>query len=78
MMDAYTVADTILHDYRTGTPHNAGDQVGLEESLGKQSRRVVGFADWKRLNEEEIRRGKKLGKIREKFLTVDEMLEVIS
>ncbi|EPQ31581.1 uncharacterized protein PFL1_00914 [Pseudozyma flocculosa PF-1] len=78
MMDAYTVADTILHDYNSGAANNGGGEEGLESRLAKESKRVVSFADWKRLDEEEIRRGKELGKIREKILTVDEMLEVIS
>lgn len=39
--------------------------------------RAVGWADWERLDAEEVRRGKETGKIREKFARVAEMLATL-
>lgn len=78
MMDAYSVADLILDDL-----HQPGAGREVEGDLlaklhREQSRRVVGFDGWRRIDEEERRRGQKLGKIREKVLSVKEMLEIVN
>lgn len=39
--------------------------------------RVVTFADWKRLDAEEQRRGGAAGRVREKFITIQEMLDFL-
>jgi hypothetical protein len=39
--------------------------------------RVVGYDDWRRIDAAEIERGAALGKPREKFVSVDEMLGVL-
>ena len=36
--------------------------------------RFVSYEDWERLDKEEQRRGESAGKIREKFISVDDML----
>jgi len=38
--------------------------------------RTVLFPQWEKINAEEEKRGKSLGKPREKFLDVDEMLKI--
>lgn len=45
--------------------------------LKNKNIKVVSFADWKKIDAAEIARGKALGKPREKFVKVEEMLEVI-
>lgn len=46
--------------------------------LKSKNIRVVSFADWKKIDAAEIARGKILGKPREKFVKVEEMLEVVT
>ena len=71
MMDAYTVADMILDDVRSAKPHNQSDPSGdgIEQVLKQSTQRIVSFDDWDKLDEEEKRRGEKLGKLREKILS---------
>lgn len=80
MMDAYGVADVILSDLHSASNGRREEAEGdLLEHLGRQdSKKVVGFQDWRKIDAEEKRRGEKLGKLREKILTVDEMLTIIS
>ncbi|CDU24593.1 related to NADPH:adrenodoxin oxidoreductase precursor, mitochondrial [Sporisorium scitamineum] len=79
MMDAYSVADVILTDLHSegGREVEVGEDL-LERIRREESKKVVGFEGWRAIDEEEKRRGQKLGKIREKILTVEEMLRVVS
>jgi adrenodoxin-NADP+ reductase len=81
-IDANSVVEQMLEDWNTskGTCglHSSGNvEDGTPAGLSQSGRRVVGWDDWLRLNQEELDRGTKLGKLREKILTVQEMLEVI-
>lgn len=82
MMDAYGVADVILADLhsadqaRTSGGEEGGDL--LVQLQRESSNKVVGFEGWKRIDEEEKQRGQKLGKLREKILTVKEMLDIVN
>ncbi|KAJ9477691.1 putative NADPH:adrenodoxin oxidoreductase, mitochondrial [Pseudozyma hubeiensis] len=83
MMDAYSVADLILRDLHSSTPDSANnaeehDADLLHKLQHGSSNRIVGFQDWRKIDQEEKRRGEKLGKIREKVLTVREMLDIIN
>ena len=49
----------------------------VDQMLAKKSLKVVTFEDWKLLDKQEVERGQSLGKVRDKFLTVAEMMEVI-
>ena len=49
----------------------------VERMLAGKKLRVVTFEDWKILDRQEREAGKRLGKVREKLLTVSAMLEVI-
>ncbi|SNX82427.1 related to NADPH:adrenodoxin oxidoreductase precursor, mitochondrial [Melanopsichium pennsylvanicum] len=81
MMDAYTVADTILSDLHSSFAligKQREMQADLLQQLHKHStQRVVDFQAWRRIDQEELKRGKKLGKLREKILTVKEMLDIV-
>ncbi|EST06349.1 NAD(P)-binding domain protein [Kalmanozyma brasiliensis GHG001] len=78
MMDAYSVADLILDDLHSAAEGGREVEGDLLEKLHREgTRKVVGFDGWRRIDEEEKRRGQKLGKIREKILTVKEMLDVV-
>lgn len=50
----------------------------LTAQLKKRQVRIVDLKDWQKIDISEINRGKKLGKPREKFTRVSEMLEVLS
>ena len=84
MFDAFGVADEMLADWRA--PHgqartlcaSAGEKDalrGIPEALRGQ--RVVSYADWQRIDAAERERGQALGKPREKFLHVQDMLQVL-
>ena len=49
----------------------------VDRMLAEKNLRVVTFEDWKLLDRQEVEAGKRLGKVREKLLTVAEMLEAI-
>ncbi|KAF2010429.1 NADPH:adrenodoxin oxidoreductase mitochondrial precursor [Aaosphaeria arxii CBS 175.79] len=85
MEDAFISADVVASDWESGVPFlnsapgGEGKSTGLgwegvrEEVLGNGVR-ALGWSDWKRIDEVERERGGKLGKEREKFGSVDEML----
>lgn len=50
----------------------------ISKILDKKSNQVVHFKDWLKIDDLEKQSGKALGKIREKFVEVDKMLEVAS
>ncbi|PWN39287.1 FAD/NAD(P)-binding domain-containing protein [Ceraceosorus guamensis] len=91
MYDANSVADLILSDWaqRLSSAHDSdatspdsllaapGQQApDLPRELRESSRPFVDWNGWQRIDGEELRRGQELGKLREKILTVDEMLRV--
>ncbi|CBQ70444.1 related to NADPH:adrenodoxin oxidoreductase precursor, mitochondrial [Sporisorium reilianum SRZ2] len=80
MMDAYSVADVVLADLHADVGEREVDVGGdlLETLRREETKKVVGFEGWRAIDDEEKRRGQKLGKIREKILTVDEMLRIAS
>lgn len=83
MYDAYSVADLITSDWRSTAADqqkSLSSKLGLQGSenffdssssppeLSDTQQRVVSYQDWKRLDTEELRQGKELGKLREKLL----------
>ncbi|PWZ01101.1 nucleotide-binding domain-containing protein [Testicularia cyperi] len=85
MLDAYSVADTILHDHNhlpppsSSPPFDEVDSNDLLDSLQSSSQnKIITFEDWIRINALELERGKLLGKNREKFIRVQDMLLAVS
>lgn len=75
MNNAFAVANTICQDIKAG--HVDMEKVTNEiETYLNDSTEIVSWEDWKKIDEEEIRRGQSGGKPREKILYVDEMLKV--
>lgn len=68
----------ILEDISHLTPATERDTQSLIELLNKKGVRVVSFPDWKKIDAQEIARGVPLGKPREKFTAIAEMLSVVS
>lgn len=76
--DAVETADLLLEDAAAGrlaTP-GAGPE-GVERLLAGRGVRVVGWADWRRLDQLEQSRGKAAGRPRLKFTRVAEMLAAL-
>ncbi|KAF9482864.1 FAD/NAD(P)-binding domain-containing protein [Pholiota conissans] len=82
MMNAYDVADTIIADWMDGGENANGnnaedllplgaspelDEVPKEVCEGLREGLVTQYADWKRIDAEEIKRGEMLGKERERM-----------
>ncbi|KAF9948468.1 NADPH-adrenodoxin reductase [Mortierella alpina] len=83
MADAYQTADTIIADWTTGKPMLTADSASKEgcksllEILHSKGHRTVSYKDWKKIEQKEFDLGARLGKPREKFLTVEEMLKAL-
>ncbi|MFT5679459.1 MAG: ferredoxin--NADP+ reductase [Myxococcota bacterium] len=70
--DAKETVEKLLEDYTE--PESRDDITPLLQTRGV---RVVTFADWKRLDTEELRRGEVAGRVREKFVTIQGMLDFL-
>ena len=68
----------ILEDVPRLSPCPQRDTRALLGSLKKKGARVVSFQDWKKIDAEEIKRGKAVDKPREKFTSAAEMLSVLN
>ncbi|KAF9927812.1 NADPH-adrenodoxin reductase [Linnemannia zychae] len=83
MADAYQTADTIISDWNSGQPmlnsdnSNAKSSQPVLELLKSRGHKTISYKDWKKIEQKEFDLGAKIGKPREKFLTVEEMLKVV-
>ncbi|KAF9095721.1 NADPH-adrenodoxin reductase [Mortierella sp. GBA35] len=85
MADAYQTADTIIADWTSGQPmlNSNGNDKNKEgskpvlELLKSKGHKPVSYQDWKKIEQKEFELGAKVGKPREKLLTVEEMLKVL-
>lgn len=88
MADAFTTADTLLHDLaKKGDDSQSPLQVpeqssglgwdGVKTEAGSLGLRTTSWQDWQHIDAAERERGQLKGKIRDKFGRVQEMLEVL-
>jgi adrenodoxin-NADP+ reductase len=86
MQNAYSIASLIISDHISEGDSSghastavlaAIPEAGIPPEVERSQQRIVTLADWRRIDEEEQRRGKPLGKPREKFTTVESMLQVL-
>jgi adrenodoxin-NADP+ reductase len=87
MADAFTSADVIAEDWETGVPflNSEGGESnstglgweGVKAKVENKGVRPISWADWKRIDVKEKERGEKIGKPREKFKSVEEMLQAL-
>lgn len=77
MYDAFQTAETIMQDASEAA--STEDKPGLPrlQEAGFGNKQVVSWADWKAIDAEEKRRGHVLGKEREKFVRIEDMLKVV-
>lgn len=85
MYDAFQTAELIVSDLAASTassPSRSSKKEALPplpdlRDTPYGSQKVVGWRDWKAIDEKERENGKKLGKEREKFVTIEGMLGVL-
>ncbi|GAB5593169.1 NADPH-adrenodoxin reductase [Umbelopsis nana] len=86
MNDAYETADTLAADLKDGKPF-LGDIDGIEHKTGSQGLlqhfedkkiRPISYIDWKLIEAMEFEAGQKVGKPREKFGRIEDMLAVLN
>jgi hypothetical protein len=58
-------------------PSELGSARAIDELLQQRGVRVVGHSEWRRLDQLECESGKKTGKVREKFCSIEEMLAAL-
>ncbi|MCK5015127.1 MAG: NADP oxidoreductase, partial [Candidatus Omnitrophica bacterium] len=56
------------------TPCERPNTKAVLDLLNQKGVRVVSFDDWQKIDASEIERGQKIGKPREKYISVDEMI----
>ncbi len=76
--DSQATVGSILEDLTHLLPCPIPSTRRVRELLESRGVRFVTFEEWRRIDEAEIERGKAKGKPREKFTSVEEMLEVIN
>lgn len=74
MHDAYALASTIISDHSSLPPSST--ETGVPDELNATKEKVVGLDEWKKIDEAEVKRAGP-GRVREKFLSVKEMLAVL-
>ena len=69
MMNAYGVADTIVSDWAANGWNKTLnlDEPPLEVQRALKEGLVTNYADWKKIDEEEVKRGEAIGKERERM-----------
>lgn len=77
MADAYETADTIVDDLKNGRDMLQPSESNLDSLLEERNIRPVSYSDWKKIESEEFALGERLGKPREKFSSVADMLSVL-
>ncbi|KAF2101355.1 NADPH:adrenodoxin oxidoreductase [Rhizodiscina lignyota] len=85
MEDAFATGDAIAADFKAKAPflnsstgEDSGDGwEGLKAELKMKGLRRVSWEDWKKIDKVESDRGERVGKEREKFESVSEMLKVL-
>ncbi|KAI8374825.1 hypothetical protein BD560DRAFT_453957 [Blakeslea trispora] len=81
MADAYETAETILDDLKHQKPMLTGSTKqgvdGLTSLFKERQMKPVSYQDWKKIEAAEFALGKQLGKPREKFSNVQDMLAVL-
>jgi ferredoxin--NADP+ reductase len=75
--DSIETVDRLLEDIAELTPCNTPDSRAVYTLLAQRGIRIVEFNDWRRIDAAEVARGEALGKPREKFTRVSEMLSVL-
>ena len=76
MYDAFHAAETIMGDASSADKQEELPPLPRLQDAGFGNKRIISWSDWKSIDAEERRRGALLGKEREKFVRIEEMLRV--
>ena len=76
--DSEESVERLLEDIPQLTPAPEPDNAPLKSLLASRGVRVVTFADWRKIDEAEVQRGKLLGKPRDNFTSTAEMLATLN
>jgi len=76
--DSQATVQALLEDLPELEPCAQPSTQAVRDLLESRGVRAISFADWKKIDEAEIERGKAAGKPREKFTRIDEMLALLS
>ena len=72
--DSEETVARLLEDVSHLTPCEQPDTKAVLDLLNQKGVRVVSFDDWQKIDASEIERGQRIGKPREKYISVDEMI----
>ncbi|PIW64070.1 MAG: NADP oxidoreductase, partial [Candidatus Omnitrophica bacterium CG12_big_fil_rev_8_21_14_0_65_50_5] len=72
--DSEETVQSLMEDLLKLQPSSESN-AAFENFLKEKNVRFVTFADWQKIDAEEIRRGQVVGKPREKFVNVEDMLK---
>ena len=72
--DSEETVAALLSDLEKLVPCQQPDPSAVCDFLSKKGIRYVSFDDWQKIDALEIERGQKIGKPREKYVSVDEMI----
>ncbi|RAP33588.1 NADP oxidoreductase [Candidatus Marinamargulisbacteria bacterium SCGC AG-439-L15] len=72
--DSIETVKKVEEDLSSLLEKNLNDKPDLLTTLKENGHRVISFEDWKRIDEEEVRRGEGIGKPREKFTSTEAMI----
>ncbi|MEM7480189.1 MAG: NADP oxidoreductase [Acidobacteriota bacterium] len=75
--DGAETAAAMIEDFPAAPPAPQGEPAALDALLAERGVRVVRYADWQRIDAEEIARGKAQGRPRVKMVRIEEMLEFL-
>ncbi len=82
MYDAFETADALTADWLEGQSFlnetTPGAKPGWSALKHLSRKRAISWSGWKQIEEIEIRRGRSSGKPRDKFTSIDEMLQQVS
>ena len=67
----------LLEDLETLSPCEQPDTQAVLDLLDQKGVKVFSFDDWQKIDAAEVERGQKIGKPREKFISVEEMLSAL-
>lgn len=75
--DAHESVEQLLEDRPTLPAAGSRSSDELMSRLKSKDIRVISFADWQKIDAAEVERGQKIGKPREKFTRIAEMIDVL-
>ncbi len=75
--DATETVQALVEDIAMMTPCTQRDSTALKTLLEKRGVRIITFDEWKTIDVEEVSRGKDLGKPREKFRYIEEIISFL-